>query len=224
MKLFEIYEDEKRFYLVTELCSGGELFEQISNNEQIQEKDAAKIILQVLAAISFCHSKGIVHRDIKPENLLIDSQMNDAVKLIDFGTSDFLEKGKKFQEVFGTAYYIAPDILNKQYDEKCDVWSIGVIMYILLAGKPPFDGGTDEETLKKITIGSYDLNCKELKHVSKDGIDLMKKLMTYEPEKRLSAAEALTHPWIQKVRDQISVDLIIKSLTNLKNFKADNKL
>mmetsp|Transcript_37121 Transcript_37121/g.27433 ORF Transcript_37121/g.27433 Transcript_37121/m.27433 type:complete len:151 (+) Transcript_37121:380-832(+) len=150
--------------------------------------------------------------------------MDNTVKLIDFGTADILEKGKKFSEVFGTCYYIAPDILNKQYDEKCDVWSIGVIMYILLTGRPPFEGSTEDETLKKIAIGSFDLTCKELKQVSKEAIDLIRKFLTYEPEKRISAQEALSHPWIQKVRDQIDVELIIRSLNNLKNFRAENKL
>jgi calcium-dependent protein kinase len=139
---------------VTELCTGGELFDEITNQSQFCEGDAAKIIQQVLLAIGYCHSKRIVHRDLKPENILLDSKKNsNVVKVIDFGTSSKFEPGKKLSSQFGTAYYIAPEVLTSEYNEKCDIWSIGVILYILLSGRPPFDGKDDKEIIKKVRIG-----------------------------------------------------------------------
>lgn len=112
LRLYEFYEDPKRFYLVTELCTGGELFDEITDKKLFSELDSSKLVSQILGALSYCHSKNIVHRDIKPENVLLDSKNNQTIKLIDFGSSEILEKGKILREIIGTAYYIAPDILN----------------------------------------------------------------------------------------------------------------
>lgn len=114
----------------------------------------------MLAAIAYCHANNIVHRDLKPENLLLDSKNNNTIKVIDFGTSQRFEATKKMKQTFGTAYYIAPEVLTSEYNEKCDVWSIGVILYILLSGRPPFDGKDDKEIVRKVRIGHYDLNSK----------------------------------------------------------------
>jgi len=145
LRIFEVFQDQKRYYLVTELGLGGELFDEIAKKSNFCEKDAASIIEQVLEAIAYCHSKSIIHRDIKPENLLIDPKNNNNMKIIDFGTCQKMKAKKKMNEAFGTSYYIAPEVLASKYDEKCDCWSIGVIMFILLCGKPPFDGETDKD-------------------------------------------------------------------------------
>ncbi len=151
MRLFEVYQDPKRYFIVTEHCSGGELFEQIIKRPYYSERDAAIILKQVLSAVSYCHSMKIVHRDLKPENLLLDSEKDNAmIKVIDFGTSQSFDPNSKMHQTYGTPYYIAPEILAGEYTEKCDVWSCGVILYILLSGKPPFDGDTDEEILRNV--------------------------------------------------------------------------
>lgn len=158
LKLYEVFEDSKKYFLVTEYCKGGELFEEIVDKVTFSEQDAANIVQQVLKGIAYCHGLGIVHRDLKPENVLIDKEQDNILKIIDFGTSVEYDKTReKLKTVHGTSYYIAPEVLKMQYDERCDVWSIGVIMYILLSGKPPFDGATDKEITSKVSAGSYSM-------------------------------------------------------------------
>lgn len=139
-----------------------------------------------------------MHRDLKPENILLDSKHGYNVKLIDFGTSATLDKHNKMTNTYGTAYYIAPEVILSNYTEKCDLWSVGVILYILLAGKPPFDGNNDKEIIKKVRLGVFDLNAPELEEVSPEGKLMIKQLLTTDPNRRMSADEALAHPWIAK--------------------------
>ena len=137
-----------------------------------------------------------MHRDIKPENLLLDSDSSGAViKVIDFGTSQKFDPKAKMNQTFGTPYYIAPEILAGNYNEKCDIWSCGVIMYILLSGKPPFDGQTDDEILENVSKGTYKLTGPVWNKVSKQGIDLVKKMLTFNPDNRITAEDAITQPW-----------------------------
>lgn len=144
---------------------------------------------QVLSAVTYCHSKSIVHRDIKPENLLLDSDVAGAtIKVIDFGTSQVFDPSKKMHQTFGTPYYIAPEILAGEYNEKCDIWSCGVILYILLCGRPPFDGENDDEILENVSKGSYKISGPIWAKISAEGIDLIKKMLTFDPERRISAA------------------------------------
>lgn len=134
--------------------------------------------------MAYCHERSICHRDLKPENLLVDDQDNDQIKIIDFGTAQEFDPDEKMNQLFGTAYYIAPEILlSKKYDEKCDLWSIGVIMYILLTGMPPFDGKDDNIIMQNVKKGTYPTGTNEFKRISADGKDLIKKLLTFEPAK-----------------------------------------
>lgn len=150
VRLLEYYQDADYFYLVTEYCEGGELFDQIINCGVFTEKMAAEIIRQILSAVVYCHTNKIVHRDLKPENLLLEYsnktfEEGNIVKVIDFGTSvEHLNPSEKLKARLGTAYYIAPEVLRGEYDEKCDVWSCGVILYIFLCGYPPFNGENDQ--------------------------------------------------------------------------------
>jgi calcium-dependent protein kinase len=182
VRLYEVFQDEKRFYLVTELCTGGELFDEITKRSNFNEQDAAAIIKQVLSAVAYCHSKNICHRDLKPENVLMDSKNNNQIKVIDFGASQKYDDNKKMSQIYGTAYYIAPEILKSEYNEKCDVWSIGVILYILLSGKPPFYGDDDKEILNSVKLGTYTLTGPDWKNISNEAKDLIKKTLTYEPD------------------------------------------
>ena len=140
---------------MTELVQGGELFDKIADLKKFDENMAAEIIQQVLDAVAYCHSKHIVHRDLKPENLLMEEDDSNSIKVIDFGTSQFFDPDEHMDKTYGTAYYIAPEILEKDYNEKCDVWSVGVIMYILLTGRPPFDGRSDEQIINNVRKGVY---------------------------------------------------------------------
>ena len=181
VKLYEYYFDRKNIYIITEYCEGGELFDKIKErNTYFSEKDAAKILKAVLQAVAYCHSMGVVHRDLKPENILLEGNDFEHIKLIDFGTSTVINKNKKFNERLGTAYYIAPEVLSKNYDEKCDLWSVGVIMYILLTGEPPFNGKNDDEIIKNVKTQSINYESKKLRHVSIEGKDLLKKFLEHK--------------------------------------------
>lgn len=158
MRIYEFGSDKDFYYLVSEYIDGGELFDEIVKRKYMCEEDAAYIIKQILSAIVYCHSRGVVHRDLKPENILIDSVTAEGkinIKVIDFGTALFVSPDTKMSEMLGTPYYIAPEVINGKYNEKCDVWSIGVILFILLSGTPPFNGFTDTEIMDNVKKGNY---------------------------------------------------------------------
>lgn len=166
VRIYEVYENETTIFIVTELCEGKELFEEISSRKKFNEKEAAIVTKQILQAIAYCHDQKICHRDLKPENILIDTANNGAIKIIDFGTSQVMRNNAKMHQVYGTAYYIAPEVLKGNYTEKCDLWSIGVIVYIMLSGKPPFPGKTDEAIIERVKEGTYQLSDKEWANIT----------------------------------------------------------
>ena len=174
LKLYEFYQDSKNYYLVTEFCTGGELFDRITDKGSFTEAMAAHYMDQILNAIFYCHSKGIVHRDLKPENFVLDSPAEDAIlKVIDFGTSSFFTEGETLKKKYGTPYYIAPEVLKKNYNQKCDLWSCGVNLYILLCGFPPFHGNTDEDIMKRVKKGIFSFPSPEWDQVSEEGKNLI---------------------------------------------------
>ena len=152
-RVIDIFEDKKKFYFVTEYLSGGGLFNSLITNVGFTEHASATILKQVLSAVAYLHSKNIAHRNIHPENVLFQS--NDAlnVKLLDFGSSRKMGENEPLHGVYGTAYYVAPECLLGEYDLKVDVWSVGIIMYMLLSGKPPFNGATDTQILEEVKKG-----------------------------------------------------------------------
>ena len=176
-----------------------------------------------------------MHRDLKPENLLLESNVSSTdlggknkfkIKIIDFGTSQVFKKGEKMEERYGTPYYIAPDVLKKNSTEKCDIWSLGVILYILLVGYPPFNCAEDSQIISAVKKGKYTLDEPEWDDVSEEAKDLVRKCLTYDPEKRTSAKDALQHPWFKKFAKHEKVEKTIasKALSNLKNFRKEQKL
>jgi calcium-dependent protein kinase len=198
VKLLEIYEDDRCYYLIQEYCSGGELFDKIQEFHSFSERQAAEYMRQILSAIHYCHEKGIVHRDLKPENLLLESKKaNSQLKIIDFGVSMKYKKGEKMHEKYGTPYYIAPEVLQRNYDEKCDVWSCGVILYILLCGYPPFNGPNDVEIMKAVKNGKFTFDDPDWKMISPEAKSIITKMLMLSPNKRVSAREALEDPWIK---------------------------
>ena len=227
MQLYEVYNDKTNFYIVSEFCQGGELFDAISKKGNFNENEASKIMKQVLSAITYSHQNNIVHRDLKPENILLEDKGNDSIiKIIDWGCAKNFNKNEKLTNKDGTPYYIAPEVLEGYYDEKCDIWSCGVILYIMLCGYPPFDGENEEEILDKVKKGIFEFPKEEWKNISKDAIDLIEKMLTFESNKRISALECLSHKWFIKNKNKnISDKKTAKNIiNNMKKFKRGKKL
>ena len=234
IKIYEFYSTDKYVYIINELCTGGELFNKIVEVKHFTELTACYIMRQLLSAVAYCHDKGVIHRDLKPENILIEnSEEKDKeffhIKIIDFGTCEILKK-KKLTEQIGTSFYIAPEVLKDGYNEKCDLWSCGVILYILLCGSPPFYGKSEKEIFQKILDGSISFKHKIWSKVSDEAKNLVVKLLQVDPSKRISAAEALEDIWfknnininiINDVQNQTNFNMFIQ---NISEFCAEQKL
>ena len=225
VKLYEFYEDEEYYHLVLEYLTGGELFDYIVKSRHLSEAIAAQFMKQILSAVVYCHRNNIVHRDLKPENLLMDREGPDAnLKVIDFGTSTIFDTKKKMKHRYGTAYYIAPEVLQKNYSEKCDIWSCGVILYIILSGKPPFYGKNDKEIVNSVMEGHYSVQGTEWARISPEAKSLIKCMLTFDPKERISAEQALNHSWIQGLASSNMIGIDALSLNSLQSFHAEMKL
>ena len=224
VKIFEFYNGEKEYYLIMEYCEGGELFDKIvkSNLTEIQ---CAYIMYQILSAVNYCHKMKIIHRDLKPENILIQKDEDGfyRVKICDFGTSKAFKIGDTQKQLVGSAYYIAPEVIQKKYNSKCDLWSCGVIMFVLLTKKPPFGGRTDQIIMQNIQIGKY--KTELLDNFSPYAKELVSLLLEKNIKKRINAETALNHPWfdVYKCKDILTdiqdKDTIKRFISNLKNYK-----
>ncbi len=232
VKIYEFYSTKDDYYIVTDFCKYGELFDKIQDIAPFEEKQAAYIVYQLLSAVHFLHSSNIIHRDLKPENILIENIKENNyldIKVIDFGTAKIFDKSKNEKRRIGSSYYMAPEVLKKNYTEKCDIWSIGVILYILLSKYPPFNGKNDEEIYANIKIGEYDLHSSPFDKISKQAKNLITKLLEKNPEKRLSADQALKHDWFNKTQTKellfATAKKNIKSiLSKLCTYKAEHQL
>ena len=202
IKLYEIFESKRSLYLIMEECKGGEVFdkiiEHIQNKKMYTEKDAANMFQQMMSAVEYCHNNGICHRDLKPENLLYLNQgpeINNPIKVIDFGLSQVISPDRKLKTKVGTAYYVAPEILKGSYTEKCDIWSAGVILYIFLSGDPPFNGPNDNAIYNKISKLKFDYPDKKWSKISNEAKDLINHMIAPEKQ-RYNAKQVLSHPWL----------------------------
>ncbi|CAK56353.1 unnamed protein product (macronuclear) [Paramecium tetraurelia] len=223
VKLFELFQDENNYYLVTEYLSGGELFDRIKKMSSFSESIAADYIRQILLATVHCHEKKIVHRDLKPENIIfISEDPKSQLKVIDFGTSRKFDNQKAMSKRLGTPYYIAPEVLGHSYTEKCDIWSCGVILYILLCGYPPFVGKTENQILERVKIGKFTFDPEDWDSISKEAKEFITKLLRMDPNKRLSAKQALEDPWLAKYAPSTQVNR--KVLDNIRQFQAQTVL
>ena len=231
LKIFEFFSSKDSYTIVTEFCSGGDLFQEIIDKGPFKEKYCAFVLYQILSAINHCHANHIIHGDLKPENVLIvDKDKNEfpRIKICDFGTSQIFGKGKAQRKAFGSPYYLAPEIYDGNYNEKCDLWSCGIILYILLSARPPFGGEEDEEIIESVKLGRYDLESPPFNNLSLDCLDLLKKLLTIDPKQRISAQEALEHKWFKfheskELFNTIKDERTIKKLIhNLKSYKRNS--
>jgi len=198
LKLIEIYEDDENVYIVMELVDGSELFDRIVDKGYYSEKNTVHIVKQILNAVQYLHSKGIAHRDLKPENLLCSgSGSHEIVKIADFGLSKVFTGEEELMTSCGTPGYVAPEVLMcESYDKSVDMWGIGIITYILLAGYPPFYAENDTALFEKIMNAEYDFDDECWDDVSDLAKDFIQHLLVKDPEERYTAEQALAHPWI----------------------------
>lgn len=207
VRMEDVYEDRDYVHIVTEKCDGGELFDEIvartttDRGTSFSEERAATIVRSLLEAVAHLHDRDVVHRDIKPENVLLETSRADSpVRLIDFGLSRRHRRGDPpMTNPVGTAYYMAPELLGKEYDRACDLWSIGTVAYILLCGHPPFNGDTDADIFEAIRRGGLRFPAAQWGHRSAEAKDLIECLLRMDPRKRFTAKEALRHPWIENL-------------------------
>lgn len=235
VKLFEYFSDTDKYYLIMEFCKGGDLFELIKKKKKFSELSAGYIMYQIFRALIYCHNTHhLIHRDIKPENIVVFRQNNAEddlydVKLIDFGISKIFNKSENDNKVKGSLNYIAPEVLKHKYDEKCDIWSCGVILYILVIGKYPFMGKDKNEILKNIEHGNYTFPEGFVDKSSQEIRDLIQQCLQVNPSLRISAKEALNHPFfnLHEIKEffiHVTEAFLNKTINNIKKYETINPL
>ena len=236
IKLFEVYEDKRHIYLIMEECTGGELFdriiERINKKNLFTEREAAVLFKQMMSSICYCHTQGICHRDLKPENLLFQSKDDTSpLKVIDFGLSKIYannapggDKGQmKMTTKVGTAYYVSPEVLTGDYDQSCDIWSAGVILYIILTGDPPFNGANDNEIYRKIQMKKFSFPSPQWDKISEDVKDLIKHMLC-DPKDRYTAEQVLSHTWVTNLAPNSTESLLNLNVETMSAYKNTNNL
>jgi len=223
IKAYEHFEDRKNFYIVMEFCGGGELFDRIQKKSRYSEADCAIVVKQIVAGIKYMHDNKIAHCDLKPDNFLFTSEDSSELKIIDFGMSKHTKSRNYMKNVVGTMFYIAPEVFQQHYTYHCDMWSIGVVMFIMLFGFPPFHGSNDAVTQRRILAGfhpevrnGYGAFFPSAIPVSAQARDLLRRLLDSDPALRLTATEALAHPWFNQTSSE---PLATAVLTNLGSFQ-----
>ncbi|CAL5339863.1 hypothetical protein CsSME_00023678 [Camellia sinensis var. sinensis] len=214
VRFYDACEDANNVYIVMELCEGGELLDKIlSRGGRYIEEDAKLIVVQILSVVAFCHLQGVVHRDLKPENFLFTSRNEDAdMRLIDFGLSDFIRPEERLNDIVGSAYYVAPEVLHRSYSLEADIWSVGVITYILLCGSRPFWARTESGIFRAVLRADPNFDDLPWPSVSAEAKDFVKRLLNKDYRKRMTAAQALNHPWLRSENHHIPLDILIYKL------------
>ncbi|XP_034687435.1 calcium-dependent protein kinase 8-like isoform X2 [Vitis riparia] len=225
VSLKDTFEDENAVHIVMELCEGGELFDRIVSRGHYTERAAAGVMRTIVEVVQICHKHGVMHRDLKPENFLFANKKEAApLKTIDFGLSVDFKHGERFSEIVGSPYYMAPEVLKHNYGPEIDIWSAGVILYILLCGIPPFWAETEQGVAQAIIRAVVDFKRDPWPKVSDKAKELVKKMLDPDPKKRLTAQEVLDHPWLQDAKSVPNVSLGESVKARLKQFSMMNKL
>ena len=229
IKIFEFYIGKNSYSLVNEICPSGDLFDEISKNGPFGEEYAAYVMYQILSGVNYCHKMQILHRDLKPENILILSKNSKnkfpSIKICDFGTSHFFDNDIVQNKTVDSINYLAPEVIKQNYNEKCDIWSCGVILYMLLTKKLLFRGNNREDIIDDIVKGKYNLDDQLIKKCSDECKNFLQNLLTYDPEKRINSEIALQDPFFKKYDtkkkyNEISDKNIVKNfIYNLKTYK-----
>lgn len=225
IRLYDVFDESQYYYLVTEKMSGGELFDRIVQKSYYNEKEARDTCRILFEALRYCHAHKVAHRDLKPENLLLFSEHNDSdIKIADFGfAKKCLEPGSLTTQC-GTPGYVAPEILEGvPYGMKADMWSLGVIVYILLGGYPPFIEQNQRDLFRKIRKGQYEFHEEYWGQVSSDAKELISSLLTVSPARRLSGSEALRNKWMTGDDAKLAGKDLGKNLQEFKRFNAKRK-
>lgn len=219
------YEDKQSVHLVMELCAGGELFDRIIAKGHYSERAAASVCRSIVNVVHICHFMGVMHRDLKPENFLLSDKSEKALlKATDFGLSVFIDEGKVYRDIVGSAYYVAPEVLRRKYGKEIDIWSAGVILYILLSGVPPFWAETEKGIFDAVLKGDIDFESEPWPKISNSAKDLVRKMLTQDPKKRITSAQVLDHPWLREGGEASDKPIDSAVLSRMKQFRAMNKL
>ena len=213
IRIFEYFDVEDSYFVIVELAGGYELMDVIKELDYFTEKQAKLIMEQLFSCVSFIHSKGILHRDLKLDNIMTENKnlREINIKLIDFGSAYCISKTditKKLKLKIGSPFYMAPEVINGNYDIRCDNWSLGVIMFILLTGEPPFFGKSVSETFQLVQKGIFDTSKPQWKNLSENAKDLISKFLIIDINKRITVQQALKHPWITENKKNIEIDTI----------------
>ena len=226
INLYDVFDEPSYYYLVTELMLGGELFDRIVTKTFYTEKEARDVCKILFDALGYCHSHAIAHRDLKPENLLLMSRNDDKnIKIADFGFAKKVSSSKCLLTQCGTPGYVAPEILHGvPYGVKADMWSLGVITYILLGGYPPFIEQNQRELFKKIKRGQYEFHVEYWGQISKEAKDLIAGLLTVDPDRRMSAEKALQNPWITGSDEMLDGKDLGVNLEQFRRYNAKRKV
>jgi len=205
VSLIDVFENDEKYYIVLELVRGGDLLNTILKWDRCSEANAIKILRSILEAISYCHEKGIVHRDMKPDNLLVSNDLS-MIKLSDFGLATVLGPNETTNLTVGTRSYLSPEmILKNSYNTSVDMWSIGCITYVLLAGYHPFsDDITDMPLYIQIVTGNWEFHSDTLSDISETAKDFITELLVLDPSERMTAKQALMHPWLRMCSPPLS--------------------
>ncbi|KZV27373.1 CDPK-related kinase 1 [Dorcoceras hygrometricum] len=215
VQFYDAYEDEENVYVVMELCEGGELLDKIlARGGKYSEEDAKAVMVQILSVAAYFHLQGVVHRDLKPENFLFTSNdEHSTLKAIDFGLSDYVKPDERLNDIVGSAYYVAPEVLHRSYGTEADMWSIGVIAYILLCGSRPFWSRTESGIFRAVLKADPSFDEDPWPSLSSNAVDFVKRLLNKDYRKRLTAAQALCHPWLAGSHTmKIPLDMIVYKL------------
>ncbi|XP_042295174.1 death-associated protein kinase 2-like isoform X2 [Sceloporus undulatus] len=224
MRLHDVFANKAEVVLILELIHGGELFDFIAEKEALTEEEAIEFLQQILCGVTYMHTEHIAHFDLKPENIMLFQKdvTNPTIKIIDFGLAQKLEEGVAFKSLCGTPQYIAPEVINYEaLSTATDMWSIGVITYILLSGMSPFQGETDAETLSNVVSGNYEFEEKYFSQTSEMAKDFIRQLLVKDPGNRMTASECLIHPWIKPLNRKQAMNRSRSSI-NMKNFRKFN--